>query len=139
VCSGSVTDQRGYTLPGDLDPKKHERAVLLLRRIDLLTRAEPMAEEAVRLHEHLLDVLDSSMQYRKELTAKRRKREKRELQIAGLPEGDPRHGTLHGYTSFGCHCAECTEARREYEQNRAVRKFTQCAEAESAARGAEDV
>lgn len=30
----------------------------------------------------------------------------------GLPEGDPRHGTVNGYENYGCRCALCAEARR---------------------------
>lgn len=38
---------------------------------------------------------------RKERAARRKK---------GLPEGDPRHGTLTGYTNWGCPCEACKKA-----------------------------
>ena len=80
-----------------------------------------MAEEAVRLTERLRDLLDLySLDHRKTMTRRRRKQEKKDLQRRGLPPGDPRHGTLHGYTSFGCRCEDCTTARREYERGRAA-------------------
>ena len=47
---------------------------------------------------------------------------------AGLPDGDPRHGTNNGYTNRGCRCEPCTKAgsaadaasrrRREANQRR---------------------
>lgn len=39
--------------------------------------------------------------------------------LTGLSEGDPRHGTLHGYRSFGCRCGPCKAVARAY---RALRK-----------------
>lgn len=39
----------------------------------------------------------------------------------GLPKGDPRHGTLTGYTSYGCKCDACRDASREYRKNRKAR------------------
>lgn len=35
-----------------------------------------------------------------------------------LPQGDPRHGTLTGYTSWNCKCTECRKAAVNYRQNR---------------------
>lgn len=35
-------------------------------------------------------------------------------QSAGLPEGDPRHGTYNGYTHYRCRCSDCRFAEREY-------------------------
>lgn len=33
---------------------------------------------------------------------------------AGLPEDDPRHGTVGGYTNHGCRCEPCTAAARPH-------------------------
>lgn len=35
-------------------------------------------------------------------------------QTQGLTPGDTRHGTLAGYTRYGCRCLGCSDARREY-------------------------
>lgn len=36
----------------------------------------------------------------------------------GLPEGDKRHGTLTGYTSWGCKCDPCKDSQRRYYAGR---------------------
>lgn len=39
----------------------------------------------------------------------------------GLPPNDPRHGTITGYTSWGCKCDRCKEAQRRYDGTREFR------------------
>jgi hypothetical protein len=34
----------------------------------------------------------------------------------GLVPGDPRHCSQNGYGNWGCRCAACTEAHREYKK-----------------------
>lgn len=38
--------------------------------------------------------------------------------VQGLPEGDPRHGTLTGYTFWSCRCDKCRGCQREYDSRR---------------------
>lgn len=35
----------------------------------------------------------------------------------GLPEGDSRHGTVSGYTKWGCRCDPCREAANAYKRD----------------------
>lgn len=32
--------------------------------------------------------------------------------LKGLPEGDPKHGTVNGYSNYGCKCPLCYEVRK---------------------------
>lgn len=45
---------------------------------------------------------------RKERAARRKR---------GLPEGDPRHGTLTGYTNWGCNCDLCRAAGSQHNKD----------------------
>lgn len=37
--------------------------------------------------------------------------------LKGLPEGDPRHGTVNGYSNYACRCERCYEAGRRARKN----------------------
>ena len=39
----------------------------------------------------------------------------RARRLRGLPAGDPRHGTVNGYTNCGCRCDLCSAAAAEYQ------------------------
>lgn len=38
--------------------------------------------------------------------------------LKGLPEGDPRHGSVNGYSNYACRCERCYEAGRRASKNR---------------------
>jgi hypothetical protein len=45
---------------------------------------------------------------------------RRERGQGGLPEGDKRHGTLNGYSNYGCRCSSCKEVARVRNERRRV-------------------
>lgn len=49
----------------------------------------------------------------RERLAERRRERQREL-----PPGDPRHGTLNGYTNWRCRCESCRGANTAYARRR---------------------
>lgn len=51
-----------------------------------------------------------SSRWAKETKARRREK--------GLAIDDPRHGSVNGYTSYGCKCEPCKNAMRKYESSR---------------------
>lgn len=40
------------------------------------------------------------------------------VSAAGLPEGDPRHGTITGYVTYKCRCRFCVAEMAAYRQSR---------------------
>ena len=51
-----------------------------------------------------------------------RNADRRRTQEMGLPDGDPRHGTLHGHHDFKCRCEPCKEACRVYRREYRARR-----------------
>lgn len=45
-------------------------------------------------------------------------RNRRERTSRGLPPEDPRHGTLNGYSNYGCKCEGCKAAGKAYVRKR---------------------
>ena len=45
-----------------------------------------------------------------EAQRRRMKRNREARRQRGLPEGDPRHGTVNGYTNWFCKCPPCAAA-----------------------------
>lgn len=43
---------------------------------------------------------------------------RRDRRLNGIPTGDPRHGTLNGYSNYGCRCDDCSRVKKKYEQDR---------------------
>lgn len=39
----------------------------------------------------------------------------RERRLRGLPLGDPRHGTLNGYSNYACRCDACVRSYQSYK------------------------
>ena len=44
--------------------------------------------------------------------------QRRSRKVDGLPEDDMRHGTLNGYSNYGCRCGPCALAKKKYRQDR---------------------
>ena len=48
--------------------------------------------------------------------------DRRRVARTGLPEGDPRHGTVNGYGNYGCRCEPCKQAGAENNRQRRAKR-----------------